>query len=320
MSQDIDEKISEQCFNEGLRFIQLHLPGPAIRVLKKCIECKKTESHKACYELAKIYVKLEDFESAYEYSREAMRLNPKYIQALYYIAHILKLRNIPMADQKIRMEAFILEGSLDYIILADIFYMEEYYETALEYIEKYEAKKILSDNIKLSKVKCLLRSSRYNECIQYINTIPENDLYYFKLMMYKIICLVLSNEYELIWKIINKFSYARLNSYNKKILNVYIQFYNIVTDSGTTILCEDENNFDHTEIIFELLDILLVNKEFYYFEKALHLLNLISDKSVLLQLGKLYYKHEYFELAKKEIIRSIKLFDVIDVEGIEVLL
>lgn len=313
------EKTSEEFYAEGISFNKKNMPGPAMNAFKKCIGCKEIESPNACYNLAKIYMRLNDYSAAYEYCVEAIRLKPNYIEALYYIAHILNFIKSPLDELKKRIETFLPSVSVDYTIIADIFYMEGYYKTALEYIDKYEETNVITDNIELSKVKCLMRCSRYYKCIQCINTIPEDNLYFFKIMMYKIICLVLINKYEAIWKIINRFSYGRINNYNKKILSVYTQFNNLVTGSNNVILCEDENDLIYTSCIFEICDILLVNKEFDYFEKALNLLNLINDKSVLLQLGKLYYKYGYIELSKKEIIRSIKFFNVIDEKGLDIL-
>jgi tetratricopeptide (TPR) repeat protein len=314
-----EEKIPESYYAEGLSFNRINMLGPAIKSFKKCIEYKEIDSHKACYNLAKIYIKLKDYSAAYEYCTEAIILKPNYIEALYYIAHILKVIKTPLNELKKRITSFFSSIPFDYTIIADIFYMEGYYEIALEYINKYEASNVITDNIELFKVKCLMRCSRYDKCIQFINTISEDNLYFFKVMMYKIICLVLINKYEVIWKITNRFGYGRLNNYNKKVLSVYMQFYNLIIESDTSILCEDENDLTYTSCIFEIYDILLVNKEFDCFERALELLNLISDKSVLLQLGKLYYKYGYIELSKKEIIRSMKLFNVMDSEGLDIL-
>ncbi|EET87312.1 glycosyl transferase, family 2, partial [Clostridium carboxidivorans P7] len=42
-------------------------------------------------------------------------------------------------------------------------------------------------------------------------------------------------------------------------------------------------------------------------------------KFVLLELGKIYYKYGYKDMAKKEIMRSIKLFEIIDKQGADIL-
>ena len=49
------------------------------------------------------------------------------------------------------------------------------------------------------------------------------------------------------------------------------------------------------------------------------MLNLIDNKFALLYLGKLYNNYGYIDIAKKEIIRSIKEFDIYDNEGLDIL-
>lgn len=307
-------------YEKGLFYQELNMPGASINAFNKCIEYKEEGNYKACYELSKVYVKFQDFDAAYDCCAEAIRLNPQYIQAFYYIVHILQMMKFSINELKIRIENFLYLGTLNYSIIAHIFYMEELYETALEYINKYEEENMFSDDIELLKVKCLIRISKYEECIKFINTIQEKNLYFFIIMMYKVICFIVINKYESIWNVFNEFNNNRLNNYNKKVLSVYMQFCNLFTGFNNSILCEDENDLDYSSCIFEICDILLINKENHIFEKTLNLLNLISDKSVLLQLGKLYYKHGYIELAKKEIIRSIKLFELIDTEALDILI
>jgi len=70
------------------------------------------------------------------------------------------------------------------------------------------------------------------------------------------------------------------------------------------------------ESMFNIFELLLMVKEVDVFEKALQLLNLVENNKVLLLLGKLYYKHKFYNLAYNEFVRSIKLFDVMDSEGL----
>lgn len=313
------EKVVENYYKTGLMYKESNMPGPAVNAFKRCIECKEEYSHKACYELAKIYTKFQDLDTAYEYCTKALMLKECYMEVIYYVVHILKLMKMPINELKKIVEDLFYTISIDYSIIAHIFYMEGLYEIALQYLNKYEEKNRISDGIRFLKIKCLIRLYDYNECIEYLNTVSQNSVYFFKTMMYKVLCYILTNKYDLIWDIFNKFDTNRLGNYNKKMLLVYMQFYNFIMNYPVVILCEEENDLDYSSHIFEVCEILLVNKEFDYFEKALNLLNLINDKSVLLQLGKLYYKYGYTELAKKEIIRSIKLFEIIDTDGLEIL-
>jgi len=49
------------------------------------------------------------------------------------------------------------------------------------------------------------------------------------------------------------------------------------------------------------------------------MLNMVNEKDVLLKLGKLYFRHGAYKLAEEELTRSMKLFDVIDDEGLMIL-
>jgi len=100
---------------------------------------------------------------------------------------------------------------------------------------------------------------------------------------------------------------------------VYSQFLKLFTKESTTLLSEDENEREYLDIILEICEILLINDKYDELKIAVHLLNLINNKFVLLNLGKLYFKHGYIEHAKKEIIRSIKEFEVYDSDSLDIL-
>jgi tetratricopeptide (TPR) repeat protein len=307
-------------YQSGIMYSKHNMLGPAIKSFKECCKYNEIDTHKAYYELSKIYFKLKDFDSAYEYCIEAIKLKPFYIEALYFLAHILKLLQTPLDELRVFMETYLSPIHMNYQLIADILYMEGYYELSLEYMNNYCKGNNKSDNTAYFTTKCLLRSCSYNKCIAYINTISENNLYYFTIMMHKILCLIIIDSKHSIWSIFEKFKYEQLSNYNYKLYSVYMQFYNIYIGNELTILCEDENDSSYTSCIFEICDILLSGKQFDLFEKALTLLNLISDKSVLLQLGKLYYRNGYIFMAKNELLRSISFFDVIDNEALDILL
>lgn len=319
----VENNLTMTNYEKGLVFSKQNMPGLAIKSFKKSISSEEPNIHKAYYELSKIYLSLNDFDSAYTYCMESIKQKSNFIDALYYLVHILSKTQIPISDMQYKIESLFPSTPLDYGFIADIFYIERHYDTALIYIKKYEEKLTLTDNLKLLKVKCILRLCKYKECIQYINTITEDSLYYFKIMMYKVLCLILCGEYNLAGYLLDSLSkntsYNILSNYNQKVLNVYIQLHNIFTSKSTSILTEDESDVHYASCIFEICELLLATKEFDSFEKSLELLNLTNDKSVLLQLGKLYYKYGYMELAKNEIIRSISLFDVISSDSLEIL-
>ena len=321
-------KFTDLFFLKGLIYKHQNKPLLAIKALQKCIEMGEppaeqkflygTADFRPYYELGNIYTKFYDYDTAYKLCIETIRLRPDYLAPLYNIAHILKEKKTHTEEFKKTIEGFFTDFPKAYPIIADIFFTEGYYETALEYIEKYECAGLYSENLMILKVKCLVRTARFDECIK-INIIPNNKIFHLQLSMYKVISLVMTDKYDLALDTIIKFDATNLTETDKKMLPVYRQLVNLFANKPTSILSQDENERFYTSFIFEICEILLVNKEYDKLEKALNLFNFISDKTVLLQLGKLYYRHGYIDMAKKEIIRSIKLFDVMDAEALDIL-
>lgn len=314
---------------KGLILEEVNSPLLAIKAFEKCIEIGEPPSvlksiygvggFRPKYELSKIYMNLKDYDTAYMYSVDTIKEKPDFLVPLYNICHILKEKKLNINEIKKLMEMFFTDFPREYPIIADLFYMEGYYKTALEYIEKSEDGGSFSENLKLFKVKSLIYACEIDECIKYIDNIDEKNLYYFQIMMYKSLCFIMKNKYDLAIVTINQFNESNLSEYNKNSLKVYKEMINMITNKNTNVLSDDDAVVEFTPIIFEICEIMLINKEFAKFEKMLNLLNLVSDKSVLLNLGKLYYKYGYTEMAKKEIIRSIKMFEIIDREGAEIL-
>lgn len=279
-----------------------------------------------------------DSDTACRYCIEAIKADPHDLLPLYIASHKIRKESKNIEEFRERAERLLSSTGVGFIISADIFYMEKDYKAAVDYIEKYERENHLSQSHMLLKIKCLIRQGSIDECLKYTCYIPVNSLYYFQSFKHKLLCFILKSNYETVLSLIHQISAAPLLDYRKwghsidegkntkmapsikrKVIDMYEQFLNLLTGSSTTILSEDENDKSYTLPILEICDILLVNKEFGKLEKALNIFNLISDKSVLIQLGKLYYRHGYNDLAKNEIIRSIKLFDAIDREALEIL-
>lgn len=321
-------KLTDLYYLKAMIYRDLNKPTLEITALEKCIELGEppselkflygTGSFKAYYDLGNAYLKLKDYERAYNYYIETIRSKPDYLAPLYNIGHILKGEKVPLEEFKAAIERFFDEYPKAYPVIADIFYSEGYYPTSLQYISKYEDSGIISENLMILKAKCLVRTGAFEECIK-MDTIKKESSFYVNLSMYKVLCSILTNNYDNAATIINRFKDDNLSDYSKKMLQVYEQLIKLFAKESTEILSEDEDEKEYTDIILEICEIFLINKMFDEFETSLSLLNLVTDKSVLLLLGKLYKKYEFVDMAKKEIIRSIKEFEVFDSEGLNIL-
>lgn len=320
--------VTDLYFYKANVYKALNKPTLAIKALEKCIELGEppsqlkflygTGSFKALYMLADIYMELKDYETAYKYYIETIKAKRDLYFPLYPIAHILKEEKTPLEEFKNTIENFFSYYPEAYPIIADIFYCEGYYQTTLEYIEKCEENGLKSEDIMILKAKSLIRTGAYDKCLN-MESFKVKSPFYLSFYMYKVISALLLSKYDYALAIITILKDGYLIDNNEKMLQVYEQLLKLFTKEETTVLSEDKNEKGYSAIICEICEIFLINKMFDEFEISLNLLNLISDESVLLYLGKLYYKHGFTEIAKKEIIRSIKEFEIFDAEGLNIL-
>lgn len=321
-------KFTDLYFLKSLIFKDMNMPTLQIEALNECIELGEAPSElkclygigsfKAYYELGNAYLSLKDYDAAYNYYIKTLKSKSDFLNPLYLIGDILKIKNTPMDRFKRIIEDLISSSPKSNHIIADLFYNEGFYEIALEYVEKCELSETITEELVLLKAKCLVMSGSFTKCIDMNNIVDDNSLnLYFS--MYKVISSVLTNNCNKALSLLSNFKEDSLSSYNKKLLEVYSQFLKLFTKESTTLLSEEENESEYLDIILEICEILLINDKYDELKIAVHLLNLINNKFVLLNLGKLYFKHGYIEHAKKEIIRSIKEFEVYDSDSLDIL-
>lgn len=307
----------------------LNNPSLQIKMLEKCIQLGDPPSElkflygigsfRALYDLAEVFRELKEYDISYNYYIETIKAKPDFIDPIYGIGHILKEKKVQLEEFKNIIEKFFNEYPKAYAVIANVFYNVGYYKTALDYIIKSEKALLKDENLFILKIKCLIRTGAFNECIN-LNEINYGNICYFHYSIYKVLSGILNNKYEYSSLMLDKIKSKFKSDHHVKVIQVYEQLINLFTNKPTDILSEDEKEKEYTSIILEILEILIINKKFDEFEKALNLFNFISDKGVLLLLGKLYYKYGYVDLAKKEILRSIKEFEVFDTEGLNILM
>jgi len=315
-------------FFKALVYKDLVQPTLQIKALEKCIELGEPPSElkffygsggfKAYFELGNAYMSLNDYDAAYSAYVESIKSKPDFIDPVYCICHILNQKQGPFDEFKSTILSLFSDFPSSYTIIADIFYNEGFYKISLEYIEKCEQLGIVTENLTMLKAKCFVRSNAFDECIN-IDTIDENSPFHLPLSMYKALSSILNNNYDYALSIVMSFQENTLSEYNNKLLRVYSELLKLFTKEETDVLSEDENEKDYIIIILEICEILIINKRFNELAIAVNLLNLINNKFVLLYLGKLYNNYGYIDIAKKEIIKSIKELDIYDNEGLDIL-
>jgi glycosyltransferase involved in cell wall biosynthesis len=322
-------KFTELYFLKALIYKDMNMPTLQIELLQKCIELNESPpelrgifgvgSFKAYYELGNAYFKLRDYDTAYDYYVDAIRIKPDFINPLYYIGCILKIKNTPLDKYKEIVEQFFIDNPKLNSIMANFFYKQGFYKISLDYIDRCEEEAIITDELILLKARCFVMTGDFKGCIN-INDIDIENPDYISLSLYKALSNILTENYDNALSLLNNLNKDDLSDYDNKKMKVYSQLLNLLSKEPASELSQKEDEKEYVEIIIDILEVILVNNKFNELKIAVNLLNLIDNKFVLLDLGKLYYKCGYVEYAKKEIIRSIKEFEVYDREGLEILL
>jgi glycosyltransferase involved in cell wall biosynthesis len=320
-------KFTDAYFFKALIYKELGKPTLQIKALNQCIEIGESSqlkylygsgSFKAYFELGSVYMSLNDYDTAYNYFAKAIKSKPNFSPPLYCIAQILEKKNTALDESKTALEKLFIDPLKSYPILADIFYREGFFKISLEYVQKCEEAYIATDYNTMLRAKCLIRTGAFSECID-INNLKPDFSFYLHISMYRVLSFILSNDIDKAEAVLSEFKEEDLLNPNKKLFKVYIQLVKLFRNKPTEMLSDEVDDKEYRIMILEILEILLINKKFDELKTAVNLLNLIDNRHALLSLGKLYYNYDYIDIAKTEILRSIKEFDIYDNESLDIL-
>ncbi|GKU25991.1 tetratricopeptide repeat-containing glycosyltransferase family 2 protein [Clostridium folliculivorans] len=166
---DIGVKYFEKCtdlyYVKSLIYKELNETNMQIDALNMCINIGEspakfkylsgTGSYGAYNELGNIYMKLNDYDKAYNYFSEVIKLKPDYIVPLCNIIQMIYKQDIPLEEIKLKVENLFDDYPKAYYIIAEAFYHEGHYEISLEYASKCKASGIANENTRKLKLNSL---------------------------------------------------------------------------------------------------------------------------------------------------------------------
>ena len=269
------------------------------------------------YILANIFFEMGDYDEALGCCDKSLSINPKFTEALSKMSQIMLVKEIPVTDMKSKLESYYKPNfdESSYFILADIFYDLNKFDITKEYVE--QAEKISKDRNKINYYKggCLFFKKLFYEAYECFVNVSRGE-FYERSIYYCILCQIFDFTIPYSELILNK----NEDIISKEGYKTYKALMDIMRDKVCNPLSENkESSIKYIEPIFNILGIILKLGYFDEFQKALQLLNLIENDEVLLHLAKLYYKNGFLKSAYDEFIRSIKTFEKIDVEGLEMM-
>ena len=315
---DIYPDFTDLEFLRGNKLLQTEKYLSAIKSLKKCLRMGEAPSpicylvgagsYKSHLLLSSVYQTLGESAQALHHCKMALKSNPTFQDA--YCHYYRLLSNHKSADSiRKKLERFVPQNDeKGLLMLSDIFYTLQRYKWALSYARKARrrmddpAAAIYDEGI------CLFYLRRYKAAAQCLYQVKDNP-YAEKAAYFRVLCARFEDRKG-----------VRIKRYANEYFVILNRFENLIDEQECPPLAEDaESSQPFIDPIFSLLDILLVSHRFEWFDKARQLLNLITDETVLMRLGKLYYKRGFLKLAYTELTRSIKLTDKIDAESLDII-
>lgn len=297
--------------------------GKAVRLFGKCIKMGPapvntngnagTGTFKPHFALGEIYRQLGDLKKAVSHYRMAVKSCPGLKCAYGKMADIFILEKMP--PEKIREKLMRAAGKNKslYLILSDVFYDRRLYEQAF---------KLARLAVKASPECC---AAYYDEgvCLFYMGQYKKaygamlkagGGAFMSKSAFFRMMCVLFDGGIK---KSEDVF-------FEKKLDDPYYPVMSalrcLLQGGKCSPLSEEyKTSVRYERPIFEVLGVLLRSGRMGDFQKALQLLNLITDDTVLLSLGKFYYKFGYYNLAYKELSRSIILTGKIDAQGVQIM-
>ncbi|MDK2991677.1 MAG: hypothetical protein PWP48_910 [Clostridiales bacterium] len=320
-------KLTDLVYIKSDIYHQLGLYSQALRGFKQCVDMGEAPllyafllgvgGYRSYAAMGQIYEELKDYEMAYKHYIYALQQKPDFLGPIYRIGHILFLLLEP--EQALnKLEQYFDSTANSKLILADILLCEHRYDMSIDYIEKAAQDIELSPKFLYLKAQCLMYLDRFEEAYRCLIDIPADIPYYTAALKDIVWCFWMQQQWEDAEVAIY---FMEQQSLPRHIIDVYKAFFAILkqSDAIQALSGGNESSREYEKIIFEILDRLLGFKRFELFERALNLLNLIDSDDVLMQLGKLYYRYGYNVLAREELLRSIKAFEVYDGESLDML-
>jgi len=269
--------------------------------------------YRAYEALGDIYLKFQSYEKAIGYYENAIKCNAKLQIVVYKIATACnKLYTDKNYVAFMLKQYFNLDYTPNLLLIANVLLKEGICDLALGYIEKAYEISPNDPNVIFLMGKALFYLNRYEDSQKYFDIV--GDTLHDETFKYKFLYSLLNSNSDM-----DTVLESVVLDNNELSKRVYAQLYSVYSGSDDIILLDEDNHEMALELAIAVLEDVLLSREFELFEKLLNVLNYFNSKNVLLSLAKLYNKHGYGQLAVTEILRSIKQFDAIDSESVEIL-
>lgn len=275
--------------------------------------------------LGDLYFNLSDYEKALLNYNKALSLDKNNLQILYKIGSVInkKYENKDYVTKELLSYFETKNFTPNIIFIVDILIRENLFKEAEELLENHKNfNDYVIDENYLRGVLSFYKKD-FSKAIYHFNNVfieKENTDYQNLILSH-----VFSESSKFIFALsilINNNSLNKSLDYIKSCTNAivhstYSEIYNIFINNTANII---KDNTKLVLIVLEdFLSRFLIIQEFEMFQTLVEIYNYIDDKSILISLAKVYSINNFKDIAKKNVILSIKNFDYIDTIGLDIL-
>ena len=304
-------------FIRGTVWLQKERYFKATDSYKKCLAMGEPPLHlrniagvgtyRAAHMLCQIHYNLGDPAGAMRYGRMTLKFQPDNRDVLKMLASQMMEKLTP-SDAAKKLSRLIHATPQKNLVLSDVFYALRRWETALDYARKAAKRGEDMDAARYDQSVCLFFLKRYGEANELFQQLSGTS-YESRASFFSRLCAYFDDKLK-----------TDMPRGDEKYFSVLDRFEALMAGDNCMPLFDcTESSKPYIGPIISLFEILLLTEHFDAFDKARGLLNLITDDTVLMQLGKLYFHNGYLKLAYRELERSIKLTGKTDTEALRMM-
>lgn len=284
----------------------------AIRSYRRCIRMGEPErggmagvgTFRPQFELACLYARLGDTDSALWRCRKALRLYPLYREALGLMADLLLQRGTEPRKVKTCLLRFSGRNRESFHLLSDLFYDRRCFREAFQLARLSSGQSPSDSEAAYRQGVCLFYLGRYRQSLVCLQKVKGGEFSgrsaFFRTLSFSFL---------------HRDAWASLPETEEPFRAVLKDFLCLLSE-GETVPPQEDRSPQYGEALFGLLKVLLQANRCREFHAALKLLDRMNDPNAPLRLGKLYYRLGCSKLAYCELAKSIRLTGRMDAEGL----
>ncbi|ACX51421.1 glycosyl transferase family 2 [Ammonifex degensii KC4] len=242
-----------------------------------------------------------NFEVAKSAYARALECHPKFYPALARLTSLLLRSTSPEEALRELLSHLNLEDEEACLIAAHIFASQGHHEQALELLDEALRRHPSSSRLCFARGGMLLQLRRYAEAAEALSAVSPSSQVYPLALLNRVLALTLGGDLAGASQALE--TLPEEHALARRLYRAWLD--RLAGEESLPALLPGEEE-EAKETLLELLGRLLALEAFDEFERALPLFFFLPEPPRRLELGKLYFRHGFAELAAEEIIAAVR--------------